>query len=110
MANLSADATAFTSPGPIGSGSHAAAIAFSREPASKAKRRRLATAGSLHARGLSLAHVPGAPEKLGSRGQRWAYALRISSVVNSRAVVPLSQGCLAAGSSTRTTSMGGGVS
>ena len=70
-----------------------------------AKLMRRATAVSLHARGISIAHVPWAMEKLVSIGQRWAYALLISSVVNSRAVVPISKGRLYAGSSTRTTSM-----
>jgi hypothetical protein len=88
-----------------------AALACSSEPESKAKLRRRATAVSLHARGISIAHVPRATEQVVSTGHRGPVALVISSVVNSRAVVPINKGRLKAGSSTRTTSRRGcGVS
>jgi hypothetical protein len=61
FANLPADPTALRSQGPIGSGSHAAAIAFSTDPASRAKLMGRVNAFSVQALGISSAHVPWAP-------------------------------------------------
>jgi hypothetical protein len=67
-------------------------MALSSEPESKAKLMRRATAVSLHARGISIAHVACATEKFVATGQRWPEAVLSSAVVNSQAVVPISRG------------------